>query len=261
MRIRILPSASEGAVRNHYLTSFLVNDVLAVDAGSLGMYREPRDQSRVDHVFLTHTHADHIGSLPVFVGNRHEFPDDDRGAPVPPVTIHGSAEVLHALKSDVFNDRVWPDPERIAEPGRPILVYSPLHPEATVEAAGLRITPVPVDHVVPTMGLIVDDGISAVVFGGDSGPTERIWELARGLPHLRAIFLEATFPDALVDLAGITGHLTPRLFREEVSKCPGQTAVVAVHVRPRYRREVEQELLELGISRLILGEPGREYRF
>ena len=137
----------------------------------------------------------------------------------------------------------------------------PLHPETPVEAGGLRVTPVPVDHVVPTMGLIVDDGVSAVVFGGDSGPTDRIWELARGLPHLRAIFLEATFPDALVDLAGITGHLTPRLFREEVSKCPGQVAVVAVHIRPRYRRDVEQELLELGISRLILGEPGREYRF
>jgi cAMP phosphodiesterase len=260
MRVRILPSASESAVQNHYLTSFLVNDIVAVDAGSLGIYREPRDQARVGHVFLTHTHADHIGSLPVFVENRNGFFDVVRPAGAPPTVIHGSAEVIRSLKSDVFNDRVWPDPDRISEPDRPYVKFAVLQPEVTVEAAGLRITPVPVNHVVPTTGFIVDDGASAVVFGGDSGPTDRIWELASSLPHLRGVFLEATFPDRLIELAGITGHLTPRLFREEVSKCPGHVTVVAVHVRPRHRREVEQELLELGISRLILGEPGREYR-
>jgi len=176
------------------------------------------------------------------------------------VVIHGSAEVLRSLRSDVFNDRVWPDPERISEPGRPYLRFSLLEPETTVTAAGLRITAVPVNHVVPTMGFIVDDGVSAVVFGGDSGPTGRLWELVRGLPHLKGIFLEATFPDALAELAGITGHLTPRLFREEVAKCPSAAAVIAVHVRPRFRGEVERQLRAAEIPGLVLGEPGREYR-
>ena len=67
MRVRLLPSApgrDEGA---QFLTTFLVDDAVAIDAGALGLFGHPREQAAVKHVFLTHSHADHIATLPIFV--------------------------------------------------------------------------------------------------------------------------------------------------------------------------------------------------
>jgi hypothetical protein len=40
----------------------------------------------------------------------------------------------------------------------------------------LTVIPILVNHTVPTTGFIVHDGVSALVFSGDTGPTERLWE-------------------------------------------------------------------------------------
>ena len=70
-----------------YLTTFVVNDVLAIDAGCLGLYGEPDDQARIEHVFLTHSHADHVGTLPIFIEN--VFAGRDH-----PVAVHGHADTI-----------------------------------------------------------------------------------------------------------------------------------------------------------------------
>jgi hypothetical protein len=60
----------------------------------------------------------------------------------------------------------------------PFLQLCALQVEVPVEADGLRLTPVPVEHVVPTFGYVVSDGQSAAIVAGDSGPTTRLWEIA-----------------------------------------------------------------------------------
>src|SRR5437870_9811391 len=102
----------------------------------------PAEQKRVQHVLITHTHIDHVGSLPIFVENIYES-----GTPES-VTIHGSAAVLESLRKDIFNDRVWPDFVGLSTPQDPFLKLGLLETEKTIELEGLRITPIPVTHVV-----------------------------------------------------------------------------------------------------------------
>ena len=261
MRVTLVPSApgthpgTQDATRS-YLTTFVVDDVLAIDAGCLGLHGEPDDQARIDHVFLTHSHADHTGTLPVFVEN--VYPAREQ-----PVVVHGHSATLQALRTDVFNDRIWPDfVERLpGEGSRSFLELRPCAPGKPVQAGPHVVTPVPVDHVVPTYGYLVDDGADAVVFGGDSGPTEALWDLARQHGRVRAVFLECSFPDELAGLAEVSAHLTPRLLAAEAAKAPPGAAIVAVHIKPRYRRQIVAELEALGLPRLRIGAPGETLAF
>ena len=123
------------------------------------------------------------------------------------------------------------------------------------------ITPVAVDHVVPTFGYIVEDERSAVVLCPDTGPTERIWEVARDRPNLEAVFLGAAFPEDMEEMARISAHLVPSQFRREIAKLGRSVDVVAVHIKPRYRKQIIRELEGLGLDSLEIGTSDKEYTF
>lgn len=249
MRIRILPSSPDGAAGDQHLISFLVGDDVAIDGGCLGLQPASNGPGPLD-VFLTHAHLDHVATLPLFVEDRH-----DRG--VGPIRIHGAAGTLDDLSRHFFNSRIWVDDARVRDRDRPWVEFHAVEAGTPVEVNGLRLTPVPVHHTVPTYGYVVDDGRAAVAFGADSGPTERIWEVARATGRLRAAFIECSFPDSHATLAGLTGHLTPRLLRAEARKLPEGVDVVAVHLKPRFRERILEELA--GAPPVAAGVAGRDY--
>lgn len=251
MEVTLLPSAPSG---RQFLTSYLINGTVAVDAGSLGLMGGPADQARVKHVFLTHTHLDHLATLPLFLDNAYTGTADC-------VTVHGTAPVLDCLRRDLFNDRLWPDFVRLSEGLPPYLRLHEIRPGIPVEAAGLRVTPVEVNHLVPTVGYVVDDGKAAIAVPSDTGPTEEIWRVAARAPNLSAVFLEATFPDAMAWLADVSRHLTPALLAAEVRKLGRDVRWLAVHLHPRFHEQVASELAALGLAGLEIADPGRPYIF
>lgn len=252
MKVIVVASSPEEPEGKQYLNSFIIENRLAVDAGSLGLHRSPEEQLAVRHVFLTHSHADHIGSLPVFIENTSY---QRQG----PVSILGSRATIEALRQHVFNDQIWPDLSRLNTADRRLIDLEILEPEQPVEVDGLLITPVAVNHTVPTFGYIIEDGSGAVVFGGDSGPTDRIWELARRTAHLRAAFIECTFPAAMSALALRTGHLTPLQLSGEMQKLTPGTAVIAVHMRAAFHETIRDELDGLRRSEFEVGRGGVTY--
>jgi ribonuclease BN (tRNA processing enzyme) len=254
MKIRLLGSSLQEPRHRQYVTGCLINGTVAIDAGSLGFHGTPQDQEAVRHVFLTHTHADHTASLPIFVENAWTPTDS---CPV----IYGSAETLEGVQRHIFNDVMWPDFVALSKKTPPFLRLCPLRPQVPVEVDGLRITPVQVNHLVPTVGYVVSDGKSAVVVSGDTGPTTRLWEVAHKTSGLKAIFLEACFPNSLKGLAEASMHLTPEMFCREVAKMPTGVRVIAVHIKVRYREQVIRELFALGLPNLEIGEFEREYEF
>ena len=254
MKIRIVGSAARNPAARQYVSSYLINHRVAIDAGCLGVYGSPQDQAAVDHVFLTHSHIDHCASLPVFLENRYGL------APQCPV-IYGSGHTIDSLQRHIFNDVVWPDFIKLSAHIRPFLRLQSLEAEKPVEAEGLRITPVAVHHVVPTFAYLVSDGQATVIFAADSGPTDRLWELASQLPSLQGVFLEASFPNSMRSLAEISLHLTPEMFAAEVAKLPPSTRAIAVHIKVAYREKVVQELSGLGIPTLEIGECETDYTF
>jgi ribonuclease BN (tRNA processing enzyme) len=149
----------------------------------------------------------------------------------------------------------------LSPPQAPFLKIAVLEPERAVELEGLRITPIPVDHVVPTVGFLVEEKDAAVLIVGDTGPTDRIWEYANRTPNLKGVFLEATFPDSLAWLAEVSKHLTPSLFAREVGKLKHRPRVVAVHIKARFRDQVVSELEKLGIPELEIGTIDKVHTF
>src|SRR5262249_38727523 len=162
-----------------------------------------------------------------------------------------------SLRQDIFNGRVWPDFVGLSEREAPFLRLDTLVGGRTIDVEGLRITPVPVTHAVPTMGFIIEDNSAAVVIPTDTGPTEAIWQAANRLPHLQAVFLEATFPESMGKLATVSRHLTPQTFVQEVKKIDRPCRFLAVHLKPRFREEVAAQLMSLHQPNVEIAEPGR----
>ena len=253
MEVVLVPSTVGGGV-GQFLSTYLLNGRVAIDAGGLGLFGTPAEQARVGHVFLTHTHIDHVASLPILLDNVYRLAAEC-------ITVHASRFVLDSLQTDLLNDRLMPDLFRLSREQAPFLRTAELEAGVPVEVNGLRLTPVPVDHVVPTFAFLVEDDEAAVAVVTDTAPTEAVWDLARRTPRLRGVFLEATFPEAEGRLAAVSKHLTPRLFAAEVAKLPPGVPVIAVHIKPRHYAEVVAELAALGLPNVQVGEPGRCYRF
>lgn len=253
MKVRLLPSTTGGSPQQ-YLTTFLVNDTVAIDAGSIGFSESLEEQRRVRDIFISHTHVDHLASLPVFLENTY--------TPTPDcVRVYGSAAVLQCLRKDVFNNRLWPDFIGLSKSLPPFLDVETLVSGRPVEASGVRVTPVDVNHVVPTHGFVVEQGETTVVVAGDTGPTDELWRVARATGNLRAVFLECSFSDSLGWLADETLHLTPSRLQRELDKLPRGIPVFVVHVKSFCRDDVVRELRAIGDDRIQLCTPGKVYEF
>jgi ribonuclease BN (tRNA processing enzyme) len=256
MKVVLVPSTVGEVAPYQYLTTYLVNDTIAIDAGSIGFYGSPHDQARVRHVFLTHAHIDHIASLAIFLENVFQLISPDC------VVVHGLPETLDTVQHDIFNNRVWPDFVKLSELYTPgFLQLAPIQPNRPIEAEGLRLTPVPVNHVVPTVAYRIEGPDGAVVIATDTGPTEAVWELARSTARLKAVLLEATFPDTLAWLAQVSGHFHTQTFLHECEKIPADVPVWAVHLKGRYHGQVTGEIVAAGNPRVHIMAPGREYHF
>jgi ribonuclease BN (tRNA processing enzyme) len=254
MKIKLLGSSVPDPARRQYVSSYLINETVAIDVGCAGFYGTPQEQEAVRHVFLTHSHTDHTASLPILVENAWTPAGNC-------ACIYGSPETLDAVQKHIFNDVMWPDFVALSRNMPPFLRLCPVQAETAVEADGLQVTPVHVHHVVPTYGYVVSDGKSAVIFGADSGPTHRLWEIAHQTPGLRAVFLEACFPNSLTGLAKASLHLTADMFGGEVAKMPTGITVVAIHIKVRYREQVIHELHDLQLPNLEIGECEKTYDF
>lgn len=256
MKVELLPSTLGARdAPSQFLTSIRVGDHVCLDAGSVGFHPDLDLQRSIRHVFISHSHLDHIASLPLLVDN--VFGTHPEG-----VHVHATEPVEDALRKDIFNDRTWPDFLRISDAGpKRLLTLHRLVPGRTVEVEGLRVTPVPVEHVVPTVGFVVDDGKSAIAVATDTAPSEALWEVANRSRHLKAVLLEVSFPEQLGWLAEAAQHLTPRLFAAEIAKLRGSPEIYALHLKATHREEIIAELSRAGIERLHILEAGRVYDF
>ena len=253
MRVELLPSSLPPSDLQ-FLVSFLVNEAVAIDAGPLGLLADLDRQRRVRHVFLTHEHIDHLATLPIFLENVYEEGPEC-------VEILAAADVLEFLHRDIFNGRVWPDFFELSTDANAFVRATPLEPGQPIHRAGLSITPLPVSHGVPTLGLLVDDGTAAVAFPSDTGPTDTLWRQLAAAPRLDAVYLEVSFPDSLADLATLTGHHCPATFAAEIRKLDRPVHWIVVHRKPRYAAQIAAELAALDLPGVELVRPGEAFTF
>ena len=231
--------------------SFLLNETLLLDAGTVASKLSLSEQAQIRHIVLSHLHFDHIKGLPTLADNLSEQMSA-------PIVVAAIPEVIHGLQRHIFNTDVYPDFFSIPTPERPTLASSYLKPGNVYSFSGIDITPILVNHTVPTTGFIVQDRSSAFVYSGDTYSTDELWHEAKHIPHLKTAFIECSFPNSMSDLACMSKHLTPALLAQELRKLDrDDISVYAYHLKPAYKDQILRELHELHIPRLTVLEEDR----
>lgn len=258
MKIKLLPSTidAEGhASPEQRLSCFVVDGRVAIDAGSIALGLSREEHEAVRDVIITHPHMDHIATLPIFVDDLFGFLEE-------PVRIHATAEVCEIVARDVFNGTVYPPFQNFDNGRTPVMQFVPFRPGEEFRVAHLRVKAVPVRHIVPTVGMVLSDGERTIAFSSDTASTDEFWHLVNGEPRIDALLIEASFPNFLSKLADASGHLTPEALGQELRKLThSDLDILAMHLKPSFRRQLIDELAALDIPRLSAMEPGREYEW
>jgi len=258
MRVQLLPSTfdSQGhATSEQRLTCFLIDECVAVDAGSIALALTTEQRQKVRDIIVTHPHMDHIASLPIFIDDLFETLET-------PVRVYATPEVIDLLERDIFNWNVYPRFSELKNEFGPVMEYVPIPTGEEFKIAHLTVTAVPVNHIVPTVGLLVSDGKSTVAFSSDTSETDEFWQLINRAPHLDALLVEASFPDSMAKLAEVSRHFTPASLQRDLRKLSHNGLdILAVHIKPAYRQMVIDELNALKIPKLGVMEPGRVYNW
>lgn len=258
MKIQLLHSSVDShgnAVPEQRLTCYVIDDRIAIDGGSLAFAASDEQRAQVRDVLVTHPHLDHIASLPIFI-------DDMFGVLTEPVRIHATAEVIALLERDVFNWTVYPRFAELKNEHGPVMEYVPFAEGEPFQLGHLTVTAVPVNHIVPTVGLVISDGKTTLAFSSDTYETDQIWELVNRTPKVDALLIEASFPNAMSELAEVSRHFTPETMARELKKLTNHDPeILVVHIKPTYRTEVVEQLLALELPKLRVMEPGHVYEW
>jgi cAMP phosphodiesterase len=256
VKIQLLPSTFDAqghATAEQRLTCFLIDDCVAVDAGSVALALTDEQRRNVRDIIITHPHMDHIASLPIFI-------DDLFATLKEPVCVYATQEVIDLLERDVFNWNVYPRFSELTNDDGPVMRYVPIVPGQKFKIAHLSVTATPVNHIVPTIGLIVTDGKATVAFSSDTAETQEFWDELNRTPQVHALLIEASFPNSMYELAEVTRHFTPASLGKELQKLNHNGLdILTVHIKPSYRATIIEELNALGIPKLGVMEPGRTY--
>ena len=253
MKLRVL-GCFGGSVKGRYLSSYLLNDTVALDAGALTQTLTLEEQTRVRHVIVTHSHLDHNCALAFFADNVYGCIDT-------PAVVYGTAPVLAALRQHMFNDVLWPDFCRLPNDHSPTLRFQEIREEQPFTVDGLTLTPMAVNHITPTVGFLIEDKKSAILYTSDTGPTDRVWEVVNQRKNVKAVITETSFANEDEERAGVSGHMTPELLKRDLLKLKRRVRILIAHIKPSQRARIARQLRSLKVSRLELLQQGKSYRF
>lgn len=245
MQIKIL-GCSGGIGDDLRTTSMLVDHDILIDAGTGVGDLTMSQLLAIDHIFITHSHLDHIASIPLLL-------DTVMGIRTEPVTLHALPETLSILRTHIFNWKIWPDFNVIPDIYNPFLRYHALNLGETLELNGRKITPLPVNHVVPAAGYHIEGEQFSLVYTGDTTECDALWREVNKIKNLKYIIIETAFSNGEIELAKLSKHLCPSMLIKELAKLDlakltDISEVLITHLKPG---ESEAIMLEISASRPV----------
>lgn len=238
-----------------HLSCLVVDDCVAIDAGSLAMAASAAQREQIRDVILTHAHLDHIAGLPLFI-------DDLFANLEQPICVHCSTEVVETLERDVFNWEIYPRFTELENENGAVMRYQPFAAGSDFAVKHLKIKSISVNHKVASVGFIVSDDQITFALTGDTAEMEDFWQAANAEKNLSALLIECAFPNELAEIAENSHHLTPHNLQKELLKFDRKNcAVYVVNIKPMYRDEVVRQIEALQIENLQILEVGRVYEW
>jgi len=240
MKIRVL--GCSGAIAAGFkTTAFLLDDDVLIDAGTGVGDLSLEELARIDHILVSHSHLDHVLSIPLLADSVLRLRAESRR---PPIQVHGLPETLAALRQHVFNGIIWPDFTRLPSAERPVLSLHPFTIGECLELAGRHIEVLSAAHTVPACGFAVAGAEGHWVFTGDTGPNPALWARLAEL-RVSQLVIETAFGNEEQALADISRHLSPARLGEELRQLAGVVDVRITHIKPGEGAAVMAEIAAL----------------
>ena len=243
MKIRVL-GCSGAIAKDCRTTSFLIDGDVLIDAGT-GVGDLTLDEMRcIDHVFLTHSHLDHVAALPLMV-------DAIAAKRTTPIKVHALQQTIDALKTHIFNNTIWPDFSKIPTPEAPFITFHALRPGQTLELAGKFIEVLTAVHTVPAVGYAVTAGKGCWVFTGDTEVNPAFWKRINEL-DVAMLVIETAFSNKERELAKRSLHLSPTALAGELD-CIEKSKNFPIYIT--HTKPAETELIMAEIQRFDQTSP------
>lgn len=236
MKLKVL-GCSGGIGRGLRTTSFLLDHDILIDAGTGVGDLTLAELRRIDHIFITHAHLDHIASIPLLVDTVAWLRDK-------PITLYATEETQETLRQHLFNWRIWPDFNAIPDRDQPFLVYQTISVGQTVNLDGRQITPLPANHIVPAIGFRLDSGRHSLVYSGDTTRCDALWEEVNRIENLRYLIVECAFCNRERELAALSRHYCPSLLAEDLHKLHRPAELYITHLKPNEIALIMREITE-----------------
>ena len=234
--VKIL-GASGSKAKNLNTTSFQIYKDIVIDAGNI-LNALGDDAKDINHIFLTHSHADHITDLPFII----ETFFDKRETPL---TIYALEETLEVLKKHSFNDVIWPDFTKIKLPKNDMfsLILKPIKLNEIIKIHNYSIKAIYANHISGSCGFVIIKDNQGFVISGDTHTNPEIWEEINNNDEIKSLIVECSFPDKFEELARITKHLTPALIANELKNLIRKDiSIFYYHLKPSYKKELLEDI-------------------
>jgi len=234
MKLRVL-GCSGGLGGDLRTTSLLLDHDTLIDAGTGVNDLSINELAQIDHVFVTHSHMDHVTSIPFIVDTVGWMRDR-------PLTVHTTHDTIAILKDHLFNWKLWPDFSQIPDAQNPVMRFEPVSIGGAVALNGRRVTPLPANHVVPAVGYHLDSGKASLVFTGDTTSNDALWPVVNEIANLKYLIIETALSDRERDLAHLAKHLCPSMLAEELAKLKLTPEIYITHLKPRESELIMQQI-------------------
>ncbi|MBU0704461.1 MAG: MBL fold metallo-hydrolase [Chloroflexi bacterium] len=195
-------------------------------------------------LIITHFHPDHVSGVPILLNNIWLLGRTD------PLPVYGLQDVVERFETmmDLFRQDEWPD-----------LFPMPCHVVAekvgatVLENDEFRITGAPVKHLVPTLGVRIENKRSGRVlaYSSDTEPCDAMVELARGADVLIHEAATNTLGHSSAAQAG------------KIARRAGAGRLVLIHYRPspqKYKYWIKEATATFG-GPVELAQDFGEYEF
>jgi len=250
MKVRVL-GCSGGIGAGLATTSLLIDDDILIDSGSGVGELTLEEMSSIKHIFVTHSHLDHVAFIPLLIDTIFDRVEE-------PVMIHGQEKTLQALQAYIFNWVVWPDFSELPRPEAPVLSYEVMSPGDTYTLGDRTFESIPVNHIVPAVGYRISSPTGSFAFSGDTTTNESLWEALNKHDGLDLLFVESAFADHDLQLSKLARHYCPSLLAADLQKLNHQPRIFLSHRKPGEEDTIIKEINEQIPERNIIPLEGGE---
>lgn len=251
MNIRIL-GCSGGIGLGNKTTSILLDDSVLIDCGTGLGDLSLEEMSKLEHIFITHSHLDHIALLPMLLDTVYDTLVDR------PLTLHCKQETFDVLEKHVFNWDLWPNFFQLPNEETPVIIFESMQPGDCIEFGDKRIKMVDVNHTVPAAAYIINNGTGSIAFSGDTFINDTFWSALNEEPRMDMVFVECGFTNEDEDIGRDAKHYYPNALAEDLKKLNHRPELYISHLQPGKEDKIIKQLTaaitEFKIHRLTSGQ-------